>query len=148
MTGGYQIPNAFDKLFCAVDSLAGHFGRDMRTRAGEVVGNAFEIVGAAEESADLIVDARVIPDQPAKFPLQTAMAFVGAPAAFEDQSLRRVKPGQIGNAPGLLIKMHTETRLGLVEQFACLVEISGGLLLHRSMPSIRIAYISGMRGSS
>ena len=40
-----------------------------------------------------------------------------------------------------------QNRLRLVEKLPCFVEIGAGLLLHRSMPSARIAYIKGMRGS-
>jgi hypothetical protein len=41
----------------------------------------------------------------------------------------------------------SQYRVGFIQQFLRLVEEGGALAVHRSMPSVRIAYIKGMRGS-
>jgi len=95
----------------------------------------------------LIVDARVVFHQAAKLAVDAGAGFVGAPAGFEDRGLRCMEPGHIGNARGGLVAIDAQDRLGVVEGFACLIEEGGALALYKSMPSARIAYISGMRGS-
>jgi hypothetical protein len=64
----------------------------------------------------------------------------------EDEGLRRVKSGEIRRAAGGFVKANVKDRLGLVEKLSRFVE-GAGLGLHRSMPSARMAYIRGMRGS-
>jgi hypothetical protein len=44
--------DALDEPARGVDGLARTFGRDVRTRAGVIIGNGFEIVGGAKEGAD------------------------------------------------------------------------------------------------
>jgi hypothetical protein len=48
----------------------------------------------------LIVNARIIPHHPTKFPVQSAMAFVDASGGFENESLSSMKSGQIRSAAG------------------------------------------------
>ena len=76
------------------------FGRDVRTGAGFIIGNGLKTVGAAEEGADLIVNARVVFHQPGKLAVDAAVAFVDAAIGFEDQGLRSVKTGQISRTCG------------------------------------------------
>jgi hypothetical protein len=66
---------------------------DVRAGAGEVIGNGFQVVGAAKEGADLIVNALIVFHQSVKFAVDARVGFVSAPARFEDQRLGRVKPG-------------------------------------------------------
>ncbi len=143
----HKTGNAFDKSPGRLDCFARAFGRNVRGGASLVVGNGFEIVAAAEEGPQLIVNARVVLHQPAKLALQAAMGFVHAPSVLEDQRLRRMKTGKVRGAAGSFIEVNAQHCVGLVQKLARLFEIGAGLFLHRSMPSARIAYISGMRGS-
>ncbi|HZU90429.1 MAG TPA: hypothetical protein VE993_14345 [Stellaceae bacterium] len=96
----------------------------------------------------MIVNAGIVFHQPAKLALHTGMSFVNAPGGFEDESLRRMKPGKIRRAAGRFGKTAKfEHSVGLGQKLSRLIQKGAGLLLHRSMPSMRIAYISGMRGS-
>jgi hypothetical protein len=82
-----------------------------------------------------IVDARVVLHQPTKLALNAGMGFVDTPAGFEDQGLRRMKPGHIGG----FVAIDAEDIAGLIEQFARLFKEGVALALHKSMPSARIA---------
>jgi hypothetical protein len=54
---------------------------------------------------------------------------------------------QIGGASGGFIQADTHDGIGLLKKLPRLIQKSSRLGLHRVMPSVRIAYISGMRGS-
>jgi hypothetical protein len=45
------------------------------------------------------------------------------------------------------MKVNAHDRFRFIEQFPRFFEEGSGLALHRSIPSVRIAYIKGMRGS-
>jgi hypothetical protein len=100
-----------------------------------------------KEGAQLIVNARIVFHEPAKLAMHAGMGFVNAPACLEDESLRGMKSGQVRGAAGGFIEVDAQDRVGVIEQLPRLVEIGARLLLHKSMPSARIAYISGIRGS-
>jgi hypothetical protein len=61
-----------------------------------IVGNRFEIVGAAEEGTQLHVKARFVLRQPAQLVLYAAMPLDYLAGALENQRLRRMQPGEIG----------------------------------------------------
>lgn len=63
------------------------------------------------------------------------------------RALRSVEASQIGGARSGLVEIDAVDRLGFAKQFPRLFEKGSGLAFHRSIPSARIAYISGMRGS-
>jgi hypothetical protein len=108
----------------------------------------FEAVGPTKESPQLTVNARVVLHQPAELAMHPGVALVGVPADFEDEGLSRMKPGEIRRPPGGFMQIDAQHRLGVVEQLPRFIEKGAGLDLHRSMPSARMAYISGMRSSS
>ena len=76
------------------------------------------------------------------------MAFRDPVGMLEDQRLRRVQAGEIGRAPSVLRPVqHVEQVLRLSQRRARFFKKGAALLFHKSMPSARMAYINGMRGS-
>jgi hypothetical protein len=75
------------------------------------------------------------------------MLFIDAPGSLKDKGLRRVKSGKVGRPSRVVGQSGFHHCVAASEKVTRLFEIGAGLLLHRSMPSARIAYINGMRGS-
>jgi hypothetical protein len=87
--------------------------------------------------------------QPPPLALHAPMAFryvvVGT---LEDERLRRMQASKIGCVAGGLRPLeHLEQVLGFPQGRARFFKEGSGLLLHKSMPWARMAYMSGMRGS-
>src|SRR5579884_2457522 len=96
----------------------------------------------------LIVNARIVLHQPVELGLHSGMRFGNAVGGFEDERLRGMKSGGIRRAARLFVEaLKPEHLVGQVQKLLRFVEKGAGLLLHSSMPSARMAYISGMRGS-
>jgi len=62
-----------DKPVRRLDCGAGKFGRYARAGAGLIIGNGLEVIGAAEESAQLQVKTRLVLRQPPQLVLYAAM---------------------------------------------------------------------------
>ena len=64
-----QAHDAFDKPLRGLDRFVCSLYRDVRTGAGFVIGNRFELVRTGKERPQGGVHARIVPYQPRKFPL-------------------------------------------------------------------------------
>src|ERR1019366_8345394 len=91
-----------DQLGHLRDEAPGYFNglgrqlwRHLGTRPGFVIGNGLEVVGEAEEGAQLIIDPRIAPHETMKFRLHPAMSFDHASGSIEDQRLRGMETGEI-----------------------------------------------------
>jgi hypothetical protein len=120
----------------------------VRGVAGLVIGNCFEAVGPTKEGPQVTVNARVFLHQPAELAMHPGMAFVDLPADLEDEGLRRVKSGQIRRPSGCFMQIDAQHRLGVVEQLPRFIDEGASLVFQNSMPSARMAYISGIRLSA
>lgn len=89
-------------------------------------------------------DAGVILGQPEKFRLHAGVGLENLAVALENQRLRRMKASEISGTACCLIKPHPEHRFGVLQKLARLGEKAGRLRGHRSKPSRRISYISGV----
>jgi hypothetical protein len=70
------------------------------------------------------------------------------PGTLEYQRLRAVQASKIGRTARFIRPMvRVEQVLRFRQKRAGFFKEGAALLLHRSMPSARMAYISGMRGS-
>jgi hypothetical protein len=64
-----QTRDTFDKPLRGLDRLARSLRRHVRTGAGEIIGNGFELVSAGKERPQAGINARIVSHQPRKFPL-------------------------------------------------------------------------------
>lgn len=76
------------------------------------------------------------------------MTFDDIAGPLEYQRLRAMQASKIGRTARFIRPMvRVEQVLGFRHKRAGFLQEGAALLLHRSMPSARTAYISGMRGS-
>jgi hypothetical protein len=109
--------------------------RHLRTRAGLMVGNRYEIVGAAKEGVQLQVEVLLLLRQPPQLVPDAAMPLddpavrskISACAACSRASRLPIAP--------------------LDQKLPRLPQKRSGFRLHKSMPPVRISCISGMRSS-
>jgi hypothetical protein len=118
--------------------------RHLGARTGFVICDGLEIVGAAEEGSQFDVKVRRVLRQPRQLALHTAMRLHKLAGRFNDQRLCGVQTCKVGFT-ACLVGLPIEHAIRLRKTFAGLVEKSGGLGLHKSMPSARTPSISGVR---
>lgn len=117
----------------------------MRTRSGPVIGNGFQVVGARKERPQRYVEPWIIFHQPPKLGLHRRMSFEHASCRLEDETLRSMEPRKVSRASSGFVQPDSEHRLGLIEKLSRFFEEQGSFRLQRSMPSVRISCIKGVR---
>ena len=139
--------DGFDKPARRIDAGTGKLGRNIGIGAGLVIGNGFQIIGAAEEGLQLRIEGRLVLHQAPQRVAHPAMPLDDPTGALDDHRVGRVQPGEIGRAAGLVGPVVGQHVLRLQQKFAGLVEEGGGFRGHKSTPSERSASINGVRAS-
>jgi hypothetical protein len=144
---GQKVRHTFHKPARRPDGGTGAFNRHARSGAGFIVGNSFEIVGAAKKRPQFHVEARIAFGQSPKLILHALMALGDLAGSLEDKGLRRMQPCQIRRAACFVGPVVVKHPSSLDKKLARLLHKSGALRLHRSMPPRRISCINGVRSS-
>lgn len=84
------------------------------------------------------IQARTIFCESQEFRLNAVMRFNHFTSAFEDESLRRMKPGKIGSATGVFREIRPKHDGCPIQMFHRFVEEATGLGFHNSRPSCLI----------
>lgn len=105
------------------------------------------MIGAAKENLQFTIKTRLALGQSSQFALNATVPLDDFAGIFEDQRLRGMKPPEIRGTSGSVGQLDPEHGFRALKLLARLVEKGCCLRLHRSMPSVRIACIRGIRGS-
>jgi hypothetical protein len=141
----YQFGQLGDEALACGDCLPRQLRRQVGAGAGFVISNGLEVVGEAEEAAQLVIDARVILYEPMKFHIETSMRFYRATSSIGDQRLSGMEAGEVGRAARRLVIVHHQHAVGFAEQPARFSKEISRFGRQRSTPSRRISRISGVR---
>jgi len=140
---GKSVPNRDDEALGHADGFGGIFGTYRVFRSGFVVRRFLKVIGGSEIASEAATKTRIFVGELMKLDLHTSMGFRNAICALEDQGLRGMKLGIIGETRRLPRNTNREYGLGVLKGFSSIREIGGGLGFHRSTPSLRISRISG-----